>query len=102
VECNQIRANLVNSVKEWKYSSAYRRIFGSEKQKAILSEEEISLPKNYLIFLEKPLTEAELSAARNSTKKGTPFGDIDWRDKMVNRFKLQATIREKGRPKKCS
>jgi len=48
----------------------------------ILSKKEMSLPKNYVAFLEKPLTEVELSAARNSTKKGTPFSDINWRDKI--------------------
>ena len=38
----------------------------------------------------------------NSLNKGVPLGNEEWKNTMVDRFKLQATMREKGRPKKCS
>jgi putative transposase len=102
VERNPLRAKLVSDVVQWKYSSLYRRIYGSEKQKKLLITDDILFPKEYLQFVQIPLTPAELESARNSVNKGVPYGKEEWRDAMVDRFKLQATVREKGRPKKCS
>jgi len=53
-------------------------------------------------FVQIPLTPAELESARNSLNKGVPLGNEEWKNAMVDRFKLQATMRGKGRPKKCS
>ncbi|GEM_PF-2446861 len=61
-----------------------------------------TLPADYRQFVQTPLTSTELKSARNSVNKGVPQGSESWRDAMVDRFKLQATMREKGRPKKCS
>lgn len=102
VERNPLRAKLVNDVCEWKYSSLHRRMHGSPKQKKILTKKDITLPKDYLEFVKNPLTPAELESARNSVNKGVPYGKEVWRDSLIDRFKLQATLRGKGRPKKCS
>ncbi|MEX0931045.1 MAG: transposase, partial [Candidatus Paceibacterota bacterium] len=102
VERNPLRAKLVSDVSEWKYSSLYRRLKSGKKQKTILTTEDIVILKDYLQFLQTPLTLVEIESARNSVKKGVPYGKEEWRDAMVDRFKLQATMREKGRPKKCS
>ncbi|NCS31871.1 hypothetical protein CO026_00655 [Candidatus Kaiserbacteria bacterium CG_4_9_14_0_2_um_filter_41_32] len=102
VERNPLRAKLVNDVCEWKYSSLYRRVYGSEKQKKLLTKAGTTLPKDYISFMQIPLTPAELESARNSVNKGVPYGKEEWRDTMVDRFKLQATMRGKGRPKKYS
>lgn len=102
MERNPLRAKLVKDVYDWKYSSLYRRINGSEKQKKLLTEVGITLPADYRQFVQTPLTSTELKSTRNSVNKGVPQGSESWRDAMVDRFKLQATMREKGRPKKCS
>lgn len=102
VERNPLRAKLVKDVSTWKYSSLYRRQKGSDTQKKLLTTEGIYMPEDYLQFIQTPLTPAELESARNSVNKGVPYGAVAWRDAMVDRFKLQATMRMKGRPKKCS
>ncbi|MGM5483151.1 MAG: transposase [Nanobdellota archaeon] len=100
VERNPLRARLVRSAENWKYSSLYRRLKGTSKQKKILTDPEIALPKNYRKFIQQPITEDEMNAIRRSINKNTPYGTDAWRDKMVVQFKLQATLRHKGRPKK--
>ena len=41
-----------------------------------------------------------MNAIRRSINKDTSYGTDAWRDKMVVQFKLQSTLRRKGRPKK--
>ena len=100
VERNPLRAHLVKSVENWKYSSLYRRLKGTPKQKKILSKPGIVLPKEYRKFIQQPITEDEMNAIRRSINKNTPYGTDAWRGKMVVQFKLQATMRQRGRPKK--
>jgi len=102
VERNPLRAKLVTDLREWKYSSLFRRLKGNDKQKKLLTKADTTLPEDYILFVQIPLTPAELESARNSVNKGVPYGKEEWRDTMVDRFKLQATMRGKGRPKKCS
>ncbi len=102
VERNPLRAKLVSDINKWKYSSFYRRLHGSVKQKKLLSKPDTTLPKNYVSFVQTPLTPADLKSVRLSVNKSVPYGKEVWRDAMVDRFKLQATMREKGRPKKSS
>jgi len=102
VERNPLRAKLVSRIKDWKYSSLYRRLYGSDKQKKILSVKDVIFPRDYLKYIQTPLTQKELEMTRTSVTKSVPFGKENWRDKMVDTFNLQATLRGKGRPKKSS
>ncbi len=99
VERNPLRAHLVKYVENWKYSSLYRRLKGTPKQKKILTDPEIILPRDYRKFIQEPISEDEINMIRNSISKNTPYGNSLWKDRMVDRFKLQATVRERGRPK---
>ncbi|MEX0925019.1 MAG: transposase [Candidatus Paceibacterota bacterium] len=102
IERNPLRAGLVKKSERWRYSSLYRRLFGTPKQKKVITEPEVQLPADYLSFVNEPLSESELQAVRRCTKKCMPYGSNPWRDRMVDRFRLQATLREKGRPRKSS
>lgn len=102
VERNPLRAKLVQRLTDWKYSSFYRRAFGSDKQKSILSDPPVELPNDYTTFVTEPLTAAEIESIRSAINRGTPYGSLLWREKMVDRFNLQGTVRGRGRPKKGS
>ena len=41
-----------------------------------------------------------MKALRHSVKRGCPYGDESWRDKMAHRLGLESTLRPHGRPKK--
>jgi putative transposase len=67
-----------------------------EKQK-LLAEWPIELPKDYLVFVNTPMAKEEEEAIRYSVNRGKPFGSSEWTGEIVERFKLEATIRNRGR-----
>jgi putative transposase len=102
VERNSKRANLVPRAEKWQWSSVWRREYGTEKQKKLLSKWPIDKPTDYLSFLNEPQTAAEEETIRRSIQKGIPYGKDKWVDDMVDTYNLIQTTRGKGRPKKGS
>ena len=100
VECNPLTANLIKEPLDWKYSSLYRRYKGSEKQKQLLTPWIIEEPKDYLNILKNSLTPNELEKLERSENKGVPYGDEEYILNKVEEYKLQSTMRQKGRPRK--
>ena len=76
--------------------------YGSVKQKELLVDTTNILPSNYLELVQKPQSEREVEALRNATQRSVPYGKQPWKEKMIDRFKLQASVRARGRPKKGS
>lgn len=100
VERNAKRANLVKKAENWRWSSIWRREYGSSGQKNLLSLWPIEEPKRYLDFLNQPQTKEEEDALERSIIKDAPFGSEDWVEKIVQKFGLKQTLRGVGRPKK--
>ena len=100
VERNALRANLVERAEDWRWSSLHRWKDGTPKEKSLLSAWPLPRGAGWVERVNAPQTEAELSALRRSVKRGSPFGDSSWCDRMVRRLKLQSTLRPQGRPKK--
>jgi len=100
VEQNPLRAKLVKKSEDWRWSSLWRREKGSQKEKQLLSELPIELPKDYLKLV-NTLSENEiLNTIRISVNKGAPLGSESWRTNMIQKFGLESTLRGPGRPKK--
>jgi len=102
VERNPKKANLVKKAEDWKWGSVWRREKGTEKQKKLLSEGPISKSKDYLKYLNEPQNEYEEKAIKDSILRSSPYGGENWKDKIIKKFKLESTVRRKGRPKKGS
>jgi len=100
VERNPVRARLSKTVENWKWGSGYRRLKGTSKEQKLLASLPIDLPKNYATCVNQPDREDDLTQLRVAVTKGTPFGDVEWVGETVQRFKLSATLRNPGRPKK--
>jgi putative transposase len=98
VEQNPLRAKLVRRAEDWKWSSLYRRERGTDAK--LLAELPIELPIDYLRVVNTLPGDETLESMRQSVNRGTPFGSTLWVDEMVQRFKLENTIRKPGRPKK--
>jgi putative transposase len=98
VERNPLRAKLVKSIENWKFSSYYNR--QKKLTKFCLSTWPVTEPVDYKSFIQTPLTASELESARYSANKGKPSGKTVWSDKMIDRYKLEGSIRRRGRPKK--
>ena len=100
VEQNPLRAKLVGRAEDWRWSSLWRREKGSERDKKLLAPLPITLPEDYLKFVNTLPGQQMLDTIRASVNKGAPYGSYDWIESMVKKFGLQGTLRGPGRPKK--
>ncbi len=100
VERNAKTANLVKKAENWKWSSLWRREFGTEKQKVFLSVWPTDMPKNYLRMVNDPITIKELERLEQSEEKSIPFGKDAWIDRIVRKFDIEQVLHNVGRPKK--
>jgi putative transposase len=100
VERNALRANLTTKAESWPWSSGWRRMYGTEQQRALLAEWPIPIPDNYADILNTPQSMDELTVLRTALKRGSPYGAAMWMDDMVVQHGLEATVRKPGRPKK--
>jgi putative transposase len=102
VERNAKTANLVKKAEEWKWSSIWRREYGTDMQKKLLTVWPATIPKNYLRELNDPLTNAEIAKLEKSEEKSIPFGRDAWIERKVEQYNIEQVLRSVGRPKKVA
>ena len=103
IERNPLRAKLIEKAQDWKWSSIWRREYGDNKQKDLLDEWPIDMPKDYIHLInikENEKEKKELDSLRYSVNKGKPYGSNAWVNRMIDNFNLRSTLRSPGRPKK--
>lgn len=98
VERNPLRSKLVKKAENWNFSSLARRQSKKRYKKQLLSDWPIPKPKDYLEFVNTPLTEEEENNVKYSIIRGKPFGSSVWSGRMIDSYKLGATVRGRGRP----
>lgn len=100
VERNALRANLVARAEDWRWGSLWRRVIGSDEQKALLSEWPLARPRQWKAMVNKPQTDQELEALRRCVNLGPPFGSEAWTQRTARKLGLESTLRPRGRPRK--
>ena len=98
VERNPLRAKLVKRAEEWRWSSLWVRHKGSAKQKAMLSDWPVDLPRDWIKWVNRPQTAAEQEAMQISIKRNRPFGDAAWQQEMAAKLGLSSCFRDPWRP----
>ena len=97
VESNPLRANLVEQVEAWRWSSFWHR---THRNKAgLVDTGPLALPRRWRQHVGSPQTEAELAALQRSIVRGAPFGETSWQKRTAKRLDLQSTLRPRGRPR---
>ena len=96
MERNALRANLVASAEQWRWSSSWHRV--NKSQAVTLASWPIGPGPQWLEYVNQIETEAELKALRRSTQGGTPFGATVWQQATAKRLGLESTLRPPGRP----
>jgi putative transposase len=99
VERNPLRAGLVQRAEEWRYGSLWRRIAGSDADRAVLADWPLTLPRQWVEHVNQPQTEAEADAIRRSILRSAPFGGDAWKKRTVAALGLEHTQRPRGRPR---
>lgn len=100
VERNAKKANLVRRAEDWKWSSVWRRERGTRKQKKLLARWPVSMPRNYLTWLNEPQSPEEEEALEKSIERDRPYGEDTWVTKLAQKLGLESTLRPRGRPRK--
>ena len=98
IEGNAVRAGLVPSSIQWKWSSHYERVGGVRE---ILSGLPIALPDDWTKYVDEPQTDSELEKLRRSVNRQTPYGGEEWQIRISNKLGLAATMNPRGRPRKA-
>ena len=98
VERNALRANLVERAEEWRWSSLWHRVRGNTA--VTLDAWPVPVGSEWLSYVNRAETEAELKALHRSVVRGTPFGDERWQERTAQRLALESTLRVRGRPRK--
>jgi len=98
VERNPVTAGMVSRAIEWAWSSHAERL--GETDKRIVSELPLPFAGNWEEFVNAEMSEKEQQTFAESITRQAPFGSMEWRQKMCEKFGLESTIRAKGRPKK--
>jgi putative transposase len=98
VERNPLRANLVARAENWRWSSLWHRVQGTEV--SWLVDGPLAFPSHWTEYLNRVETEAELAALRSSVARGAPFGKESWQAETATILGLESALRRRGRPKK--
>ncbi len=97
VERNPLTAGLVQAAEDWQWSSLRGRMQRSKD--SLITPSPLTLPEDWQSFVNEPLFPKEYSRFENSIAKGVPLGPQDWKDQMVEKLRLQRTIRNAGFPR---
>jgi putative transposase len=101
VERNALRAGLVGRAEDWRWSSLAHRLYGRDPRDR-LNGWPVRMPADWVGYVNRPQTEAELAAVRRSVARGCPFGSDDWQRETAAGLGLAATLRPRGRPRKAA
>lgn len=102
VERNALRARLVTRAEDWRWSSLWRRVHGTSKDRAWLGAWPLAKPRDWAERVNRPQTAAELEAIRRSVARGQPYGDECWVRQTAGQLGLESTLRPRGRPHKAT
>ncbi len=87
---NPVRAHLVDSADQWRWSSL--------NHSRLVDPWPVALPTHLETWLADPLPEPELEAVRNSVRRRAPFGSPIWQALTAKANGLESTLRSVGRP----
>jgi putative transposase len=99
IEGNPLRAGLVKSSVDWRWSSLLLR-GGTAKGNLSLSVGPMELPRNWNHVVNTLMQPKDVGKLEQSVRRGVPFGDDTWVDQTAKAMQLAATLRPRGRPRK--
>jgi putative transposase len=93
---------LVLRAEEWRWSSLWRRVHGTQEEQSLLADWPIGRQSNWLDWVNQAETEQELESLRKCVQRGRPFGGALWQKEIAQRLGLESAYRPIGRPCKLS
>jgi putative transposase len=90
VERNALRAGLVDRAEDWRWGSLQWRL--QPQAPLALTPPPISLPHNWVDYVNQPQTSTELAALRTCVNRQRPFGEHSWVEKTAHSLGLTQSI----------
>ncbi|HUG90411.1 MAG TPA: transposase [Planctomycetaceae bacterium] len=100
VERNALRADLVRRAEDWPWGSLAE--WGRRDPESCLHAGPVPRGRQWLSWVNRPQTEAEVQAVRHCMTRGAPYGDERWVKRTAVRLGLESTLRPRGRPRKAA
>jgi len=97
-EANPVRAGLVSGARDWVWAS-HGEVIG-DRERVLVDEIPIELPKGWDRYVDAPLTQKELEKLRQSVNRQSPYGKLEWQMRVSEELGLESTLRPRGKPKK--
>ena len=102
VERNALRAKLVRRAEKWPWGSLGGALHAAAATESPpLARWPLPRSPQWVEYVNRPQTEAELDAIRVSIRRGRPFGSPAWQKRTAKRLGLESTFRPRGRPRKA-
>ncbi len=109
VEANPVRADMVATAGEYRWSSFAAHGQGEKNDlldPAGAYEALAAYPavrcRRWSAYVHQTPPETELESIRRGNETGLPYGDPSWVKRLAKRLNLDLTIRPRGRPKKTA
>ncbi len=100
VERNPLRANLVATADAWPWAApAARSLLRPPAWLLPTDRWPTPPPADWPDQVNRPQTQPELDALRQSVQRGRPYGDTPWQDGAARHLGLEHTLRPRGRPR---
>ena len=96
IERNAVRANLVERAQNWRWCSLATQRDGFP----LVTPSPVRHAVNWLRYVNRPQTEAEVEALRECIRRRRPYGDQAWTEATVRVMGLESSMRPPGRPPK--
>ena len=77
IERNAVRAKLCKTAEAWQWGSARRRLNGTAKEKQLLAELPVNLPRNYKAWINAPEPSEKLKEVRRCVNATVSYGEIE-------------------------
>jgi putative transposase len=98
VERNALNASLVARAEDWEWGSLRWRVRGHAPIE--LATPPMSLPKDWVDFVNTPQTLEELAGIRTAIERQAPYGENSWRVSKACELGLEQSLAPRGRPRK--
>ena len=98
IEGNPVRAKMVASAKEWRWSS-HNEVMGADAR-GLVDKAPVEIPEEWTGYVDAAFEGHDLDRVRASVNRQTPLGDAAWQTKVCREFGLESTIRRRGRPRR--
>jgi putative transposase len=100
IERNALRAKLSPQAEGWRWSSLWRRTYGTDREKRLLARWPVNIPSYYTEWINEQEKQETLDRIRDTIRRGNPFGKEEWVQNMAKKFGLDSTLKPRGRPRK--